>query len=317
MTAASRRPKSVRKPLTLEERYPQVEVDPQVLAAAKGLLPKLRAFVSRSWELSYSWVYSDGSHRELLQYPCYGPLQHKDKRESGKPDPVLFCTYRMHGTIRLGDEMDFETGRPFLEWLLNESIYARVFVTKDAREAWYDGIICTMNYPAVLVLQACAIARYPKELPEIVRWWYRLAKHIDKHAALILAHYLQHNNADPNTYLWTDVKITNAFFDPGQIGVQELTRMVNGDLSNLTDKPFSKQQGPYQEFTRIFRKSGVVGKERDIIKDGPGLTFSGAVLVERLNYFGERYFSAHFQMPDLEQNAKRFFEENYAGKDYA
>ena len=204
----------LRRTLSPEERYPAVEYTAEQMEAANRLLPYLRLAVSRCWEVGWSWIYPDGSAREIVTYPCYGSMQNKSFHERSKPAPVLFCTYRLTGaTIRLGAEMDFELARPFLQWLLNDSLYARVFVTKDPWAAWEKGIICHMNWPAVFVLQACAIARYPKELPDIVRWWYRLAKVIDKHAALIFAHHLRDDDHQPQQfYIHCDMKVTNTFF---------------------------------------------------------------------------------------------------------
>lgn len=54
--------------------------------------------------------------------------------------------------------------RPFINWLVNDSIYAPCILTKDIDEILeMSGIVVSLNYPTQMVMSAMVIARYPLE----------------------------------------------------------------------------------------------------------------------------------------------------------
>lgn len=305
----------VRRRKSVEERYPLVEYMPEVHEAAKRELPKLR---EGRWHRScrYSWVMQDGRASETVAYHCFGGLQRSERNDQ---DVALFCTYRTNEPVRLGAALNAserQIGLDYLTWLLNESVFANVFVTKDAVEAHKDGIICHTHYPAAFMLSACAYARYTKELPGIVRFWASLRNVIDPHAALVFAHFFREYK-DKQYYIEPSVSVINTVFDPNQMGKQELTRMVNKDLRCLQGRPFSEQQGPYKEFTHIWRSSGNL-KHSNLIKDGPLLEFVGGEIITHTDsWSNETWTRTYFKKDNIENDARQFFADNYAGKDYA
>lgn len=87
---------------------------------------------------------------------------------------------RMRGTIEvIATELDtkgrrkrdtscpspsHELLRPFINWLVNDSIYAPCILTKDIDEILeMSGIVVSLNYPSQMVMSALVIARYPFE----------------------------------------------------------------------------------------------------------------------------------------------------------
>jgi len=60
-----------------------------------------------------------------------------------------------------------EEGMPlvhrYVDYLINRSIFAEVFVHKDAEDSWKNGFVLDMSFPAQLVVSAAIYARYARE----------------------------------------------------------------------------------------------------------------------------------------------------------
>lgn len=61
--------------------------------------------------------------------------------------------------------LNHEHLRPFINWLVNDSIYAPCIVTKDVDEIIeMSGIVVSLAFPSQMVMSALVIARYPYEI---------------------------------------------------------------------------------------------------------------------------------------------------------
>lgn len=65
-----------------------------------------------------------------------------------------------------------EAGKAYLDWLMNESPWAVVFVTKTAEEAIATGAIVDASYPNNLVTSACIATRWTGECRTYCDFWY-------------------------------------------------------------------------------------------------------------------------------------------------
>lgn len=65
---------------------------------------------------------------------------------------------------------------PFLDWLINRSLWAPIFVTKDAEEGLKEGLILNADVPANLLLGALQTSRHPWEFPTIIRFFVELVQ---------------------------------------------------------------------------------------------------------------------------------------------
>lgn len=129
---------------------------------------------------AYALIDESGEILREYYYHCFAKLLHCD---------VLNVQYFIV-KIQPHKRINLKIAHTYLHWLLNDSPWSNVFLSKNVKETYRRGCIVRTNYPASFIIQALAIYRYVMEFPGRVESWYYI-NNIIRHPllSLILVHF--------------------------------------------------------------------------------------------------------------------------------
>ena len=213
---------------------------------------------------NYVIVLENKETRDSLNSPCYANLKYF---AIGDKKVIFFIDWSLS---RKSKELLFEGSKTYLNkaitylyWLVNDSIFSDVFVTKDPKEIISGGAIFHTHYPANFVVQAATAVRYIGEFSEIIKIWYKFKDYINKDAALFLAHSFSLSNKE---YFFTDYIYNAHYFMENK----DLNRTVLRNFMNkkLNQEYISMYYGKlnFYPMMRLFREENKEGLRISINK---------------------------------------------------
>jgi hypothetical protein len=247
-----------------------------------------------------NWVriYSDGYEDYHMGSACYAALSripeefNPDYTYKTKDNPVIaFIDNPFTRMYAKGADALSKDECKYLNWVLNESAWAPVFLTKNPKNVFKMGASYDVTYPARYVVQGAILTRYVAEYPDIPEMWNKLVGYrVDPHIALILAHALQELCPDSFRIEKNRAGSGHHAFDIRSIGIAQIRRMVSKKpISFKRMKPFSLSQ-KYRGLSKIWGEFTILGirkwpKEK---KENPVIV---KVFGQDTRYFGFPYTS--------------------------
>lgn len=123
----------------------------------------------------------------------------------------------------------------YLNWVLNESIWSDVFLTKDPEEVYQKGVFSSTDFPVEFVVQANMVIRYIFEFNRNAKAFLRFKKYIPGILALILSADFQERN---KLIIYRTVSNTNHVpFSYGTVSINKkiILNMLNNDRKYFED----------------------------------------------------------------------------------
>lgn len=198
-------------------------------------------------------------------FTCYGGLRYNN---SGVPErwqynhknPIPFFITKFYRDLGEMFEHHPESENMFLEWIFNESMFAPAFVTKNAKEAKEEGVICNTHFPCSIVVQACTFARGITHMARVPKLWDIMVQAgIDPHLALLCAHQFSptiKNDYDELVPIMIDGG--NSVFNSLRWFEDEgFKRFVNQDRTKWHGEPMYKAPGGYGWFLTQWQKNSI------------------------------------------------------------
>lgn len=280
--------------------YPVIEYSKKHLLLAKQFLRSVRTSTSIN---NFALVYQAGEVEEFPRQACYGQLSYDD-REGNPIAPnnpcVLFCDKVGNITRALSDDLL----KTYLSWLLNESVFRHAYITKKWNLVAKFGCLFSTQYPLPYVVQAGKAIRYCVEYPHIVQLWGKLSPHMNKDAALFLAHFIKEDRED--CFAGYDGYISgHNLFDKTEFGCRGLQRVVEGDLTAFTGRSMAQQTHGYMGQGKLWGKREGREEYRAIV-----LPPDIAKTIERQDLFGQPIKLTVFRWKDLPQTGERIVQFN-------
>lgn len=84
-------------------------------------------------------------------------------------------------------DRELPANKKWIDWMLNESVWARVFRTKSVSVALRRGVVCRTHYDYAFVLQAAMMLRMVSEAPDFVASWAKFSDYCHPYVAMMLA----------------------------------------------------------------------------------------------------------------------------------
>lgn len=195
---------------------------------------------SRNGSSPFGFIFSDGTYDLYPSNECLGLVNAKQRICRDKPVQYFIgCSrYSSLKNNRMGKAVD---------WLLNRSPYAPVFVTKDAQEAVEKGVI--LNTKRCVAITVAALRSFYGMVEGQYENWAKWARYVPEDIAWPFCHYL-HIYDDVATfsdeYDWSSTMGKN-------IGIDGIKRFATHDYSlhdtvPMRDKPFR-----YEDFSHLWR----------------------------------------------------------------
>jgi len=121
----------------------------------------------------YAFVHEDGRAWVNSYTGCYGSMA-----RGGEGDDQLTsgCAYILNYLVLPSGTKLPPEGRYFLQWLLNESPWAPLYITKDPQEAIDHGVLVDCKFPNNVVTSACIATRWTGERRQHMKLWDVLVK---------------------------------------------------------------------------------------------------------------------------------------------
>jgi len=237
--------------------------NPEDVRTAKELEAayELRKAVKKGKDTNnYAAVYVGGEKSEVNNHICYSQI---DYRFSGK-ELAYFVDYPTAKYASKGFT-PYRTAQHliYIHWLANESPYAEVFVTKDAKDILENGVIFHTHMPCRWVLHAAIQLRNLWEYPFVSYAWMRMKNIIGPEAAMILAMHFDAKlscrdgrvpSKYPKEFSFGDGCENHGSFSTKDFNFKSLKPFMEHDLSVLVGKPFSKDRG-YSTLAKVFGQS--------------------------------------------------------------
>ena len=216
-----------------------------------------------------NWVriYKDGYEDYHMGSPCYAALSRipeefaPDYVYKTKENPVIaFIDNPFTRMYSGGIDALSKDECKYLKWMLNESAWAPVFLTKNPKNVFKMGASYDVTCPARYVVQGAILIRYIAEYPDIPRMWNKMMQYeVDPHIALVLAHALQELCPDSFRIEKNRAGSGHHAFDIRSIGIAQIRRMVNKKpISFKRIKPFSLSQ-KYRGLSQVWGKFTTIG----------------------------------------------------------
>lgn len=145
-----------------------------------------------------------------------------------------------------------ETSEKFIDWLINRSPMAKVFVTKSSRIAMSKrGVVLSAKHPANLMQAGLIASRYIMEWSSHVKLWGELtSRGVEENLAFIIANFFTINK---------DNKVSSyggfaghRVFDSSLLDVKAMKNFINNTPEYLTENYATNRS--YNGVHRIFRE---------------------------------------------------------------
>jgi hypothetical protein len=278
--------------------YPIVEYTRKHLLVAKAGLKATLNFSSLS---NFGLVYQDLAHEAFHQQPCYGALS-LDRREAlhAENNPCILFYDRPGYLVKVDKALQ----KDYLTWLMNESVFRHAFISKSWHLAKKYGAVYSTQYPIQYVLQAAKAVRYMGEKPGVVQMWGRLSPHMDKNAALFLAHFI-HDQGPDHFVLFDGYIGGHHMFDVGHFGCRGLKRVVEEDFSAFNHKSFAEKPHGYQNQGLIWGKLKAGEAYKPIT-----LPAEAAKVLNRQDLFGQPIQLRVFRWKDIPETGPLIVKHN-------
>lgn len=206
---------------------------------------------------NYAAVFVGGEKSDVYRQVCYSQIAYSF---SGK-ELAYFIDYP---TAKYSSKglTPYRTAQHliYIHWLANESPYAEVFVTKDAKDILENGAIFHTHMPCRWVLHAAIQLRNLWEYPFVSYSWMPMKNIIGPEAAMILAMHFDANLSCrdgsvpvryPKEFSFRDGCENHGSFSTKDFNFKSLKPFMEHDLSVLVGEPFSKDRG-YSTLAKVF-----------------------------------------------------------------
>jgi hypothetical protein len=190
-----------------------------------------------------AFVYEDGSYEFGTDTACHAQLN--EASEHGyRVAPLKYIQNFWNNDSQFSREADEEVQLRYINWLVNESPYAEVFVIKDPTEIIGKYYLIDASAPANLVVGACVCARFSWEAKNesAINIWYKIVElGGNPNLAFAFAHVYRGGNSQDKLYPITCtpgydshnvVSFSNASFE-------KVSNFITNTQRNLED-PFNR-----------------------------------------------------------------------------
>lgn len=148
---------------------------------------------------------------------------------------------------------------PYIDYLVNHSVFKDVFVTKDPKEILSKGTIMSGHMPLRFLMMAGMSLRSVFEGYQIVRAFKQLSGCAPIEAAFMFSHFLYYANKQ---LALNPGGATHHWVDSGDIGKDHYTRFVNRDFSVAVEgkqAPFYQKTADYSGIASFWGGEAVKG----------------------------------------------------------
>ncbi len=204
-----------------------------------------RAEEARDWLSEHSggsafgFVFSDGTYDLFPSNECLGLIN----------SPKRFCRDKPVAYL-IGAKCGVWNGTTdkAVDWLLNRSPYAVVFVTKDAKEAITKGVI--LNTARCVAITVAALRSFYTISWGKAAQWGKWAKLVPEDVAWPFSHYL--NFTGSGTVIFSDQYSWSSTLGKN-IGIDGIKRFATHDYSLHDTIPMRDKPYRYEDFSHLWR----------------------------------------------------------------
>jgi hypothetical protein len=216
--------------------------------ADKNIAPEKlmeRAIEARDWLKSkaggspFGFVYEDGTYEMYPSNECLGLINNPKRFMQDKPVAYFIGAGGSHANPATEKGVD---------WMINRSPFAKVFVTKDAKELITKGVI--MNTEHSVGITVCALRSLYTMLGGMSSVWAQWAELVPEDVAWPFAHYLKFAGSNTvtfsDTYSWSGTMSKN-------IGIDGIKRFATHDYSMQDKIPMRVKPYRYHDFSHQWK----------------------------------------------------------------
>jgi hypothetical protein len=187
----------------------------------------------------FGFVFDDGTYEMYPSNECLGLINCPKRFMQDKPVAYFIgaCGSYNSPTVEKG-----------VDWLINRSPYAKVFVTKDAKEVMAKGII--MNTDNSVGITVCALRSLYSMLGGMSANWAKWAELVPEDIAWPFAHYLHF--AGENTVTFSDNYSWSSTMGKN-IGIDGIKRFATHDYSMQDQTPMRVKPFRYHDFSHQWK----------------------------------------------------------------
>jgi hypothetical protein len=195
---------------------------------------------SKSGSSPFGFVYEDGTYEMYPSNECLGLINCPKRFMQDKP--VAYFIGSTYGTSYTA------VAEKGIDWLINRSPYAKVFVTKDAKELLTKGII--MNTDHSVGITVCALRSLYAMSGGMSANWAKWAEVVPEDIAWPFAHYLHF--AGENTVSFSDHYSWSSTMGKN-IGIDGIKRFATHDYSMQDTTPMRVKPHRYEDFSHQWK----------------------------------------------------------------
>jgi len=188
----------------------------------------------------FGFVFTDGTYDCYPSNECLGLINCTERICRDKPVAYFITAVGNHKST----DAAYIRG---VDWLINRSPYAKVFVTKDAKSAIDNGVIMNTEHNVALNVASAAIYRNMYGIAKNMSCWW---DHIPEDIAFLFAHYFHPISETAvrfsDEYDWSSTLGKN-------IGVDGIKRFVTRDCSLHDTTPMRDKPYRYGDFMHLWR----------------------------------------------------------------
>jgi hypothetical protein len=188
---------------------------------------------------AFGFIFADGTYDLFPSNECLGLINCPERFCRDKP--VAYFIGAASGSVS-------NTTKKAVDWLLNRSPYAVVFVTKDAEEAIKKGVI--LNTKRCVAITVAALRSFYTLSGGMASNWEKWAEYVPEDIAWPFAHYLRFVGDSAvqfsDNYSWSSTMGKN-------IGIDGIKRFTTHDYSLHDTTPMRDKPYRYEDFSHLWR----------------------------------------------------------------
>lgn len=212
----------------------------------KGFVKKGQDFSEKNAYVGLMLEAKDGTlvHRDLGKGPCHGALQTYQLRDKGVMLPIKYILSTIQAHDYPKKDVLF-----YIDWLINKSPWACVFVDKDAESVYQYGWLIGTDHSSNLVASACIATRYFTETytPEISRrfstYLHILTLGFSEHESMLMSYLFEKDNTKKYSVTFRSLEGGHSVFGLNRAPESYYRNFLKNTPAGLRKNTFEKAQG--------------------------------------------------------------------------
>lgn len=252
----------------------------------------------------YGMVWSDGSYTLHPSRSCFGSFSehmYRDCNENKRKAEMFFFCHKRYIQNFPTDE-DKKGLNTFLDWVMNRSPYADVFISKNPEEIAEDPCFLRTDVQPQQMIGAAVLVRHRHQMPNLIKQWNKFREHMNEDLAF---YYAWAYDAGTFQFHWAAKNHGHSLFNTAYIAAERLKNFLLHKVVSA-NKTVAEGNFTYTDYLSLWD-----GTQK-------GSTLKGLVDVDlnsiahsRLNFFtGKKFALNAFPLNKIDEHITEFFKIN-------